>query len=284
VKSFQDLQKALDRKEKIVVMLAPSFVAEFVYPNIILKLREMGFDKVVELTFGAKMINRDYHEQLHKNKRLLISSVCAGIVETINNKYPKYKNNLAKIDSPLIATAKICKKIYPKHKTCFLSPCYFKVIESKKSDYVDYCITYKELKDLIHLRRNKKRRFHKLRRKNPRFDKFYNGYTKIYPLSGGLSKTSHLKGVLKPGQEKVLDGIADVEEFLKSYKPKSKVKFLDVTFCKGGCIGGPCLTSPLSITQRQKKVLDYTEKAKNEKIPESKKGTIEKAKGIKFSW
>ncbi len=282
MKNFQDLQKALDRKEKIVAMLAPSFVAEFIYPQIVLKLREIGFDKVVELTFGAKMINRDYHEQLHQNKKLLISSVCAGIVETINTKFPKYKEDLARIDSPLIATAKICKKIYPQHKTCFLSPCFFKVIESKKSNYVDYCITYKELKDLIHLRRNKKIISLKFKRKNPTFDKFYTEYTRIYPLSGGLSKTAHLKGYLKPGQEKIIDGVLEIEKFLN--KPDKKVKFLDVTFCKGGCIGGPCLSGPLTLEQRKNKVIEYAEKAKNEKIPKYKKGTIEKANGIKFSW
>lgn len=294
MRTFPELVKALDRKDKIVAMLAPSFAAEFRYPEIILKLREIGFDKVVELTFGAKMINREYHENLKNSgsKNLLIASVCSGVVETINNKYPGYGENLAKIDSPMIATAKICKKIYPKHKTCFLSPCFFKRIEAKKSGYIDYCITYKELKDLIHIRKNKKRKSFRLKRKNPTFDKFYTEYTRIYPLSGGLSKTAHLKGVLKSGEERTIDGILEIEKFLKQYnenkrkknKDNSKTRFLDVTFCKAGCIGGPCLSSPLTLEQRRNKVLEYTEKAKKEKVPRYKKGTIEKAKGIKFSW
>jgi iron only hydrogenase large subunit-like protein len=279
LKTFQELVKALNKKEKIVAMLAPSFVAEFNYPEIIIKLRKIGFDKITELTFGAKMVNREYHKQLHENKKLLISSVCWGIVETVNNKFPKYKENLAKIDSPLIASAKICKKIYPKHKTCFISPCFFKKIEAQKSNCIDFCLTYKELKDLFHLRRGKLKKIHK---KNSTFDKFYNEYTRIYPLSGGLSKTAHLKGHLKLGEDKTIDGIQEVEKFLN--KPDKKVKFLDVTFCKGGCVGGPCLSTPLTLDQRVKKVIDYVEKAKNEKVPKYKKGTIEKAEGIKFSW
>jgi hypothetical protein len=40
--------EALKKKTKIVVMLAPSFVADFNYPDILLYLKEAGFDKVVE--------------------------------------------------------------------------------------------------------------------------------------------------------------------------------------------------------------------------------------------
>ena len=81
-------------KGKYVAMLAPSFVVKFSYPKIINKLKELGFDKVVELTFGAKMVNRDYHKKLAKSKNLLISSACPGIVETIKNKFPNYEKDL----------------------------------------------------------------------------------------------------------------------------------------------------------------------------------------------
>ena len=71
---------------KCIALLAPSFVVNFSYPNIIRRLKKLGFDKVVELTFGAKMLNRDYHEILKNNKdKMLISSPCPGIVNTIKN-------------------------------------------------------------------------------------------------------------------------------------------------------------------------------------------------------
>src|SRR4030043_218032 len=113
-KSAENLSFPL--KEKSVAMLAPSFVVDFSYPNIISQLKGLGFDKVVELTFGAKMINREYHKILEHSKELVISSVCPGIVETIKAKYPQYKKNLINVDSPMSATAKICRKIYPEHK------------------------------------------------------------------------------------------------------------------------------------------------------------------------
>ena len=272
------LHQSLAKKEKIVVMLAPSFVAEYEYPLIISQLRELGFDKVVELTFGAKMINREYHRILEENEKsaskLVIATVCPGITNFIKTRYPQYTKNLIRVDSPMVATAKICKKVYPKHKICFIAPCNFKKTEASESGIIDYCLDYSELNELLKGIKIKSK-------KVLGFDKFYNDYTKVYPLSGGLSKTAHLKGVLKPGEEKVIDGILEVEKFLKN--PDKKVRFLDVTFCKGGCIGGPFVKSR-DLVENKRKVLKYCECCEKIKIPKSKEGLIKKAEGIKFSY
>jgi len=266
------------KKHKTIALLAPSFAAEFEYPLIIGQLKEIGFDKIVELTFGAKMINRDYHKILKNSKELVISSVCPGITSFIRQKYPEFVENLIKVDSPMIATGKICKKIYPKHKTCFISPCNFKKQEAKGN--IDYVIDYQELRKLL----DKEGRAVGNYKCPAQFDKFYNDYTKIYPLSGGLSKTAHLKSVLKKGQEKVIGGILEVEKFLKEYKDNKHqhIKFLDVTFCKGGCIGGPFLTSK-NLKEKKKKLMKYLAIAKKEKIPCQDLGLIKRAKGIKFT-
>jgi iron only hydrogenase large subunit-like protein len=77
-----------------------------------------------------------------------------------------------------------------------------------------------------------------------------------------------------------LDGIEKVTKFLNN--PDKKIKFLDVTFCKGGCIGGPCIDSKLPLLLRKKKVLNYMKVADEERIPEERKGIIKEAKGISF--
>lgn len=286
-KDLKEFRKALENKEKLVALLAPSFVADFSYPEIIYQLRALGFDKVVELTFGAKMINRCYHSELEKpenKKKLLIATVCPGIVEMVRNKYPKYRINLIPFVSPMIATAMICRKIYPKHKTAFLSPCEYKKIESGQHKEIDFAIDYNELRQLFEENKNKiDKKLKFIRNKKPSqigFDKFYNDYTKIYPLAGGLSKTAHLKNVLKPGEEIKIDGIADVEKFLK--KPNSEVRFMDVTFCHGGCLGGSCIKNK-DLESVKERLMQYLEIAKIEPIPKGRKGIIEKAKGINFN-
>lgn len=262
-------------KGKYIAMVAPSFVVDFSYPSIISQLKELGFDKVVELTFGAKMINRNYHKIIENSNGLVIASVCPGIVDIIKNKFPQYKNNLISVDSPMIAMAKICKKTYPGYKIVFISPCNFKKIEAKNSGIVDYVIDYKELKELF-LK-------YKINPKKEKicFDKFYNDYTKIYPLTGGLSKTAHLNGVIKNNEVKIIDGIGAVSKFLE--KPDKNIKFLDVNFCVGGCIGGPCINSKENIKERKKKVLDYLQLSNEEDIPNTRLGLVEKAKDINFN-
>jgi len=263
------------KREKVIAMIAPSFPAEFSYPSLLNRLRVLGFDKSVELTFGAKMINREYHKQLKKSKGLLISSACPGVVQTIISKYPQYKKNLIKVDSPMVATAKICKKWFPKHKTCFISPCDFKKIEAEKSKYVDYVIDYEQLRVLF-----KGRKIEKCGDKCL-FNRFYNDYTKVYPLSGALGKTAHLKGVIKEDEIFVADGIKKIMKFLDN--PDPKIKFMDVLFCVGGCIGGPHTSKKWTIAQKRKKIFDYLEKSNDEDIPEDRKGLIKAAKGVKFN-
>ncbi len=272
----KEIKMKFPLKGKYVAMLAPSFVVDFLYPKIISQLKDLGFDKVVELTFGAKMINRDYHKILKNSKEVVIASVCPGIVETIKVKFPQYKKNLIKVDSPMVAMAKICRKEYPTHKIVFISPCNFKKIEAEKIKYINNVIDYKELKQLLKDNKLDKKKYSK----KVLFDKFYNDYTKIYPLAGGLSKTAHLKNVLNSNETKTIDGINEVIKYLN--KPNKNVKFFDITFCKGGCIGGPCVNSNLPIFLRKRKVLNYLKSSKREDIPESRKGLIRKAKGISF--
>jgi len=272
----QKIEKILKNKRKrSVVMLAPSFVVDFSYLSIVSKLHKLGFDKVVEVTFGAKMVNREYHDILKESKDLKIASVCPGVVDFIRNKFPQYRDNLIKVDSPMVAMGKVCKKTYKGYKVVFISPCDFKKKEAEETKYVDYVIDYRKLNDLF------KKYEIKSSKKKMHFNKFYNDYTKIYPVSGGLFKTAHLKGIVKKKEAKIKDGIRNVMKILEK-KPETKYRFLDVTFCPGGCIGGPCVMSDKSIKKRKKDVKNYLKKSKKEDIPDSRKGLIECAEGIKF--
>ena len=271
------IETELKKGTKMIALVAPSFIAEFQYPKIIVQLRKLGFDKITELTFGAKLVNREYHKLLEKSKKLVITTPCPGVVELIKKRYPKYKKNLALIDSPMVAMAKICKKYYPKHKTVFISPCDYKKIESSHTRYVDYVIDYEQLHDLI--KKNKLGRV-KMPKKKPLFDKFYNDYTKIYPLSGGLAKTAKVSEILKKDEIKIIDGVKKIMKFLDN--PDPKVKFLDVLFCNGGCIGGPRTSKKLTIPQKRKKVVKYMKDSQKHNIPEDRKGLYAKAKGLKF--
>ncbi len=280
------IEKNLSKKEeKRLIMLAPSFLTDFFYPEIICQLSNLGFDVIVEITFGAKMVNREYHRLLkERNKELWISSTCPGIVEGIkrNESLKVFEKNLAPIDSPMKAMAKVCKKHYPFYKIFFLSPCHMKKIEAEKIEEIDFVIDYQQMKEFF-----KKHNISSCSTKR-KFDRFYNDYTKIYPLSGGLTKTAHLKGIIKKREVIIKDGWEKVKKILYKLKKNpekyKKIKFLDVTFCNGGCIGGHCTNQNISIRKKKNLVKEYKKLSLKEAIPEDRIGLIKKAEGIKFAY
>jgi len=252
IKKFEELLRS---KEKLVCMLAPSFVADFDYPEIVWSLKELGFDKVVELTFGAKMTNIYYHKVIKEDKtKTWIASPCPTIVEFIRNKYPKLKKNLIPVHSPVGSMSFICGKIYPKHKNVFIGPCLTKKVEIKELDEVKLALTFKELGVIL-----REKGIDKVRKRRSTFDKFYKDYTKIYPLSGGLSNTLHYKKILKKNEILIIDGMDEVSKVFSKFR-EGKYKdyiFIDCLACAGGCIGGPGMSKDKPLKEKKKRVIQY---------------------------
>jgi hypothetical protein len=122
--------------KKLVLMSAPSFVVDFDYKTFVSLMKELGFDKVTELTFGAKITNEQYHNYIKKNKskqEKFISSVCPSSIEFIKNSFPEMKKFLLPFDSPMGAMSKVVKKMYPRHNIVFLSPCFAKKLSNTQS-------------------------------------------------------------------------------------------------------------------------------------------------------
>lgn len=307
-KSLTKLINALNSDNKYIAMLAPSFVVDYKYPDIVLQLRKLGFDKVVELTFGAKMVNKNYHDiicdyvacqnsksnlkykqniqkQTKKANSFFIASVCPSINMAIENQFPLLKDKLIKVTSPMTAMQRICKKLYPNHKPVFIGPCFTKKDEAKKAK-ISFAITFKELNELFkYYDENKLWIKVNKSKKSLNFDAFYNDYTKVYPLSGALSQTMHYKEILRENQVIVTDGPNEClklfSELSKSKNKYEDVVFFDVLFCKGGCVGGPGINSCEDLSKKTKKVLAYLKQSKQNKLGRHK-GTIPTVDNLNF--
>ncbi len=277
---------------KVALMCAPAFVVDFDSKSFVLLMRGLGFDKVTELTFGAKIVNQQYHKFIHdhyasyvrngkkkdKNfQKVFIASVCPASVSLIQTQYPKLAKYLLPFVSPMGAMAKIVRKNFPKHKIVFLAPCGAKKVEATKilgkdkKPLIDACVTFLEMKQIVAKEKPSKKGAGE-------FDSFYNDYTKIYPLSGGLSATLHYKGILHKTEVVAEDGCVDLQKLFSKHPDKV---FYDILFCEGGCIGGPGVASQKPIFWRRKRVLDYRNNSKRNKT--GKKAGLEKyTKGINF--
>ncbi len=282
VKVLNLLKEAKKQKgAKVILMVAPSFVVDFDYKKFVPKMHGLGFDLVTELTFGAKIVNQNYYKYIKGKKKLqakFISSVCPSSVLLVKNRYSELTQFLMPFDSPMIAMAKVLKKNHPKHKIVFASPCSAKKMEAKnfneksKKVLIDAVITFSELKQIVAKEKPS------LKGSNT-FDSFYNEYTKIYPLSGGLSATLHAKDILLRDELVSCDGCQNLQLLFDKHSDKV---FYDILFCPGGCIGGNGIASKMPTFWKRKRVLSYRKAAS--RIKEGQKVGLGKyTKGIDFS-
>lgn len=272
------------KSKKYLCMLAPSFVSMYEYPQIIYRLRALGFQKVVEVTFGAKMTNLNYYEILKKdNDRTWIASPCPTLVNMIRGKYPHLLKNLVPVHSPMGSMALVCKKHFPGYEIIFVGPCITKKMEAAEIGTVDGVLTFTELNDLFRKKNIPEKIINERYMKT--FDKLYNDYTKVYPLSGGLSETLQYNKILKKSDILVTDGMKNIVEILDGFKDGyyKKYKFLDILSCEGGCINGPCIEYKYRIKERIKRVKKYKEYASRYEKDLGRTGRKLDAKGIDFS-
>ena len=257
---IKELLDLIDKKEKMVAMLAPSFPIDFKYPEIVGMLKRLGFKYVVEVARGAAETNRQLIAliKLHPDKRY-ITSPCPAIVRLIKNKYPELVQFLARVDSPMSATAKIITKEYPGYRKVYIGPCFVKKLEAKE-DYPELNIlvlTYKELKNIFETKKISP----KITDKLARFD-IVGKETRLYPISGGLAQSSGLTKKLTDSEYDVISGPKLVEKVLQEFPTKTELKLLDILFCDGGCISGGGIISKDSIEEKRKKITDYWGKTK----------------------
>jgi iron only hydrogenase large subunit-like protein len=280
-----DIQEKINliKNNEAVAMLAPTFVIDFKYPNIIGMLKKLGFREVTELTFGARMVNWAYANYIkeHPEQELFISSPCPTVVAMVKSQYPELVKYLMPVVSPMAAMAKVHEKFNPDCKVVFISPCWAKEnLEAPKFKEIDAVITLKDLKQIFEQEGIKEENF----TDDYYFDSFVREYTKIYPVSGGLASTSHIQKLFKEGEILITDGVENIKKAFDDFKAgKSPYKFMDLLNCDGGCIGGPAINrQDLPINQRKEIIFEYTHRSSEADMGEHK-GKVDDAKDIDLS-
>ncbi|MFA6017377.1 MAG: [Fe-Fe] hydrogenase large subunit C-terminal domain-containing protein [Patescibacteria group bacterium] len=256
-----DTEKLIDllkNKSKLVAMLAPSFPIMYDPKEIVNKLKSLGFEKVVEVSVGAKETNRQLVEFIGSHPRArFITSPCASFVRFIKTKHREFLPYLATdVDSPMVATTKIVKEKFPGFQSVFIGPCVVKKLESSQ-DHPELnilVITYKELEEVFNLLVTN----HQPLVTTNEFD-LSEKSTRLYPTDGGLTNSSGVRNILKEEEIRVVSGWKNCESALMEFQNNPKIRLLDILFCEGGCINGPGITSTLSVDQRKKKITEYSQ-------------------------
>lgn len=258
----------LNKKEKLVAMLAPSFPIIFKYPKIITMLKKLGFSYTVEVAVGAKKTNEELKTLLETNPgSRYITCPCPTIVRMIKKTMPQYTKYMThNVDSPMVATAKIVQENYPGYRPVFIGPCIMKKIEAIEDvpQLNILVLTYTEMLEVFN-------HFNINMEGNPndpassaggKFDIGEPGLTRLYALDGGLSHSSGLTNQLQNGELKVVSGVQNNIKAIQEFDTNPKIRLLDILNCPGGCIGGPGIQSALTTQERINKIKSYFDQAK----------------------
>jgi len=249
------LIELIDKQEKLVAMLAPSFPIVFSYPAIITMLKKLGFSYVVEVAVGAKKTNEELLALLQSDPNArYITSPCPTVVRMVKKIMPEYAKYFTHdVDSPMVATAKIVNEKYPGFRPVFIGPCILKKMEAAEDvpELNILVLTYTELQEVFD-------HYEITEQANPqdKFDISEPGMTMMYPVDGGLSHSSGLTEQLSPEQVKIVSSTQNIEA-IKEFDKNPNIKLLDILNCPGGCIGGPGIKSDLTSEERKQKILDY---------------------------
>ena len=241
LRSIDEVNGLLKSGKKIAACIAPSFPAEFTeipdHRLLVGMIRQLGFDYITEVSFGADMIAREYEHRIKNSKGIgQISSDCPAIVYFIRQYHPELVDNLAPIASPMLAMTRIMKKKYGEElKVVFIGPCFAKKAESEE---VDEVLTFRELREMF----NEK----ELSWENAvpsDFDPPVSGKGAIFPISRGLYFTANSTETIPEEQVVVAEGRVNFKEAVREYEEGLiRNKHLMLLCCEG-CIMGPG-TSP----------------------------------------
>lgn len=249
---------------RVAALVAPSFPAEFPavsYRRVVSMFRELGFDYVVEVAFGADLVSAEYRK-LIKNSESgsnYLGTTCPAIVFYIEKYHPSLVPHLAPIASPMIACARGVHKIYGSDvKTVFIGPCIAKKDEALRSDLagdVYEVLTFTEISEMF-----VEAGINPDNVTPTEFDPPHALKGTLYPIGGGLLQAADLNEdyltmdiVAAAGHKQFIQAIKEFETL------EHNTRLLEVNCCEG-CISGSGLSKHLPLYARRGYVSNYAKK------------------------
>jgi iron only hydrogenase large subunit-like protein len=241
-----------EAKGPVYALVAPAFLGQFskdVTPGMLRNaFKKIGFDGMIEVALFADILT--LKEALEFDKNILtesdyqLTSCCCpmwiGMIKKIFNELMPHVPGSV---SPMVASGRTIKQLYPNAVTIFIGPCLAKKAEAREKDIadaVDYVLTFTEVQDIFE--------FAKIDpSKMEDSDKDHSSRAgRIYARSGGVSEAvKSTVNRLNPNREITVktmqaDGVPACREMIAKLKNgEINANFYEGMGCVGGCVGGP---------------------------------------------
>ena len=240
-RSIDRVDRLLQGEEKVIAIVAPSYVAEFAaIPDLALfagMLKKLGFEELFEVGMGADLVAEAYEKLINgKSGKGYINSDCPAIVSFIEKYHPDLIGSLTPVVSPMVATVRYLRQVLQsKAKIVFIGPC---VAKKEESDEVDEVLTFTELRSMFTSKR--------IRVSNVKPAAFSLPLALKgagFPVSRGLLQSMNLEGNHVDQRVIVAEGRVNFQEAIREYAAGSLGSMQLELLCCEGCIMGPG-TSP----------------------------------------
>jgi len=236
-----------------VAIVAPSYPAAFENlsaEQVIGGIRALGFDRVLEVGFGAEMVATAYADLLKDPPdHPVITTPCPALVSYIVKHMPELAYCLAPIVSPMVALGRAIKQdILPGAGVVFIGPCIAKKAELDEPSLIgaiDAALTFRELAELWEARGIDPTGL------SGEADGPLPHFGALFPVSGGLLKAAAVEADIMDDSIAVIEGPDRCLSALQALaRDELSTRFLDMLFCEG-CIAGPGFGEPMSPLARK---------------------------------
>jgi iron only hydrogenase large subunit-like protein/uncharacterized coiled-coil DUF342 family protein len=239
---------ALERKEKIIAIVAPAVASNFpgLYLNLNGYLKSLGVEAVFDVSFGAELTVFSYVKYIQEKKpSFCIAQPCPAIVTYIEIYHPELIPYLAPADSPMLHIVKMIREYHPQYndyKIAVLSPCIAKRREFDETGHGDYNVTFSALYDYLERRNVNLAMFKAEEYDNPPAERAV-----TFSMPGGLLITAERDS---PGIGRVtrkIEGVHTIYPYLTDVaktissgggKNGELPLLVDCLNCEKGCNGG----------------------------------------------
>lgn len=241
VDDTEEFFEALKRGEKISLLIAPAFLANYPreYESVLGGLKKMGVNRLISISFGADITTWAYLNYVQKNNFTGgISQPCPAVVGYIERYIPEMIPKLFPVQSPMMCGAIYTRKVMGvTDKLAFISPCIAKKMEMESErgkGLISYNVTFDHL--MRYVREN--------HISGPSCkDEIEYGLGSIYPTPGGLKENVYWF----LGEDvfiRQMEGEKHMYHYLEANKDRiikgqTPYLFIDALNCAEGCIYGP---------------------------------------------
>lgn len=241
VDDTEEFFEALKRGEKISLLIAPAFLANYPreYESVLGGLKKMGVNRLISISFGADITTWAYLNYVQKNNFTGgISQPCPAVVGYIERYIPEMIPKLFPVQSPMMCGAIYTRKVMGvTDKLAFISPCIAKKMEMESErgkGLISYNVTFDHLMRYV--------REHHISGPSCK-DEIEYGLGSIYPTPGGLKENVYWF----LGEDvfiRQMEGEKHMYHYLEANKDRiikgrTPYLFIDALNCAEGCIYGP---------------------------------------------